>query len=73
MEKKLIGVVDGNHEKIDSWMREIPFRKDQNIADHLHHRIQQLRTNHHPIPPNTIEESILNGLKSPMLGVAIDR
>ncbi|MDB4777577.1 asparagine synthase-related protein [Verrucomicrobia bacterium] len=71
--KKLIGVVDGNHEKIDSWMREIPFRKDQNIADHLHHRIQQLRTNHHPIPPNTIEESILNGLKSPMLGVAIDR
>ena len=71
--KNFVGAVDGSHGKINSWMREIPFRKDQKIADYLHHRIQQLRKNHHPIPPNTIEESILNGLKSPMLGVAIDR
>jgi len=71
--KNFIGVNDGTHETIDSWMKEIPFRKDANISDQLHHRIKQLRKNHHPIPPNTIEESILNGLKSPMLSVAIDR
>ena len=71
--KNFIGDVDGTHEKIDSWMKELPFRKDASISDHLHHRIKQLRINHHPIPPNTIEESILNGLKSPMLSVAVDR
>jgi asparagine synthase (glutamine-hydrolysing) len=36
-------------------------------------RLRLLKSNHHPTTPTTIEQSILNGLKSPMLGVAIDR
>ena len=57
----------------DQLIDELSLCTDKFNANRVIHRIKCLKQNHHPTKPKSIEESITNGLKSPMLGVAVDR
>jgi asparagine synthetase B (glutamine-hydrolysing) len=55
------------------WMNDLAIRRSVFSVDQLEKRIQQRAVAHTPKPPGSFQEELINHLKSPMIGVAIDR
>lgn len=59
--------------EVKNLVKELSLITNTFSQDHIADRLILLKSNHHPVTPTTIEQCIVNGLKSPMLGVAVDR